>query len=87
MIKISMENVLVISTRCYVVITLILFIIGYICYLFSDDIFYNSMTSSEVSSAKNIFILLLLNIVVTISTMTFRAIINTHERISFSYRY
>ena len=34
--------------------------------LFIDDIFHNSMTSSEISSAKNIFILLLLNIVVII---------------------
>ena len=81
--KISMENVLAISTRCYALITLILFIIGYICYLFLDDIFYNSMTSSEISSAKNIFILLLLNIVVTISTMIFRAIINAHEKFLF----
>lgn len=81
--KISMENILAISTRCYVIITLILFIIGYICYLFLDDIFYNSMTSSEISSAKNIFILLLLNIVVTISTMIFRAIINAHEKFLF----
>ena len=56
--KINMENVLAISSRCYVVITVILFIIGYICYLFMDDIFYNSMTSSEISSAKDIFILL-----------------------------
>ena len=29
--KINMENVLAISSRCYVVITVILFIIGYIC--------------------------------------------------------
>lgn len=81
--KISMENVLAISTRCYILITLILFIVGYICYLFLDDIFYNSMTSLEISSAKNIFILLLLNIVVTISTMIFRAIINAHEKFLF----
>ena len=81
--KINMENVLAISSRCYVVITVILFIIGYICYLFMDDIFYNSMTSSEISSAKDIFILLLLNIVVTISTMIFRAIINAHEKFLF----
>lgn len=81
--KISMENILAISTRCYAVITLILLIIGYICYLFLDDIFYNSMTLSEISSAKNIFILLLFNIVVTISTMIFRAIINAHEKFLF----
>lgn len=81
--KVNIENVLAISSRCYVVITVILFIIGYICYLFMDDIFYNSMTSSEISSAKDIFILLLLNIVVTISTMIFRAIINAHEKFLF----
>lgn len=81
--KVNMENVLAISSRCYAVITIILFIIGYICYLFMDDIFYNSMTSSEISSAKDIFILLLLNIVVTISTMIFRAIINAHEKFLF----
>lgn len=81
--EISMENILAISIRCYAVITMIVFIIGYICYLFLDDIFCNSMTYSEIDSAKNIFILLLLNIVVTISTMIFRAIINAHERFLF----
>lgn len=81
--KINMENILAISTICYSVITCILFIVGYICYLFLDDIFYNSMTLSEISSAKNIFTLLLLNIVVTISTMIFRAIINAHEKFLF----
>lgn len=81
--KVNMENVLAISSRCYAVITVILFIIGYTCYLFMDDIFYNSMTLSEISSAKDIFILLLLNIVVTISTMIFRAIINAHEKFLF----
>lgn len=81
--KISMENVLAISVRCYTIITIILVFIGYICYLFIDNIFYNSMTSGEITSAKNIFLLLLLNIVVTISTMIFRAIINAHEKFLF----
>lgn len=81
--KFNMENVLAISVRCYAVITLILFIIGYTCYWFIDDIFCNSMTSLEISSAKDIFILLLFNIVITISTMIFRAIINAHEKFLF----
>lgn len=81
--KFNMENVLAISVRCYAVITLILLIIGYICYWFIDDIFYNSMTTLEISSAKDIFILLLFNIVITISTMIFRAIINAHEKFLF----
>lgn len=81
--KINMENILAISIRCYIIIALILFVIGYICYLFFNDIFYNSMTSLEISSAKDIFILLLLNILITVSTMIFRAIINAHEKFLF----
>lgn len=81
--KVNMENVLAISARCYAVITIILVIIGYICYLFIDDIFYASMTSIEIISLKKIFLLLLFNILVTISTMIFRAIINAHERFIF----
>lgn len=81
--KISMENVLAISFRFYTLITIILFILGYICYLFIDDMFCNSMTASEIISAKRIFLLLLLNIVVNISTMIFRAVINAHEKFIF----
>lgn len=81
--KISMENVLAISFRFYTLITVILFILGYICYLFIDDMFCNSMTVSEIISAKRIFLLLLLNIVVNISTMIFRAVINAHEKFIF----
>ena len=78
--NIAMENVLAISMRCYLVITIILFIIGYICYLSLDIIFSSSMTTEEIKSAKNLFLLLLLNVVITISTMIFRAIINSHEK-------
>ena len=53
--KINMENVLAISIRCYAIITIILFIIGNICYLFMDDIFYRSMTLAEITSAKKFF--------------------------------
>ena len=41
------------------------------------------MTVAEIESAKQLFILLLFNIVVTISTMIFRAVINAHEKFLF----
>ena len=74
--KVNMENILAISLRCYSVITVLLFAIGYVCYINLDKLFVHSMTAGEISSAENLFLLLLLNIALTISTMIFRAVIN-----------
>ena len=57
--------------------------IGFVCYGFLDVIFAGSMAVSEVNEAKQIFLLLLLNIVITLSTMVFRSVINAHERFFF----
>ena len=81
--KVNMENILAISLRCYSVITVLLFAIGYVCYINLDKLFVHSMTAGEISSAKNLFLLLLLNIVLTISTMIFRAVINAYEKFLF----
>lgn len=81
--KVNMENILAISLRCYGVITILLFVAGYICYVNLDKFFVYSMTADEISSAENLFLLLLLNIVITISTMIFRAVINAHEKFLF----
>lgn len=42
-------------------------IIGGVCYQFLDQIFARSMTLGELAEAKGIFLLLLLNIVITLS--------------------
>ncbi|MDM8144313.1 oligosaccharide flippase family protein [Megamonas hypermegale] len=81
--KVNMENILAISLRCYSVITVLLFVIGYVCYINLDKFFAHSMTAGEISSAENLFLLLLLNIVLTISTMIFRAVINAYEKFLF----
>lgn len=81
--KVNMENILAISLRCYGIITILLFVAGYICYVNLDKFFAHSMTADEISSAENLFLLLLLNIVLTISTMIFRAVINAYEKFLF----
>ena len=81
--SIGMENILAISVRGYGVVTVVALAIGFICYGFLDVIFAGSMTVSEVDEAKQIFLLLLLNIVITLSTMVFRSVINAHERLFF----
>lgn len=81
--SIGMENILAISVRGYGTVTVLALAIGFVCYGFLDVIFAGSMTVSEVNEAKQIFLLLLLNIVITFSTMVFRSVINAHERFFF----
>lgn len=81
--SIGMENILAISVRGYGTVTVLALAIGFVCYGFLDVIFAGSMTVSEVNEAKQIFLLLLLNIVITLSTMVFRSVINAHERFFF----
>ena len=81
--SIGMENILAISVRGYGAVTVLTLAIGFVCYGFLDVIFVGSMTVSEVNEAKQIFLLLLLNIVITLSTMVFRSVINAHERFFF----
>ena len=81
--SIGMENILAISVRGYGAVTVLALAIGFVCYGFLDVIFAESMTVSEVNEAKQIFLLLLLNIVITLSTMVFRSVINAHERFFF----
>ena len=61
----QVENFLAMTQRIYICICILAVIIGCILYNFIDKIFNNSLTVSEIISAKYIFILLLLNIVIT----------------------
>ena len=81
--RVGMENVIALAMRAYAVITAVLLVIGSVFYFCLDKIFAESMTVAEISSAKQLFLLLLINIVLTISTMVFRAVINAHEKFLF----
>lgn len=81
--KINMENILAMAMRAYAVVTSLMFIAGIGVYLYLPNIFAKSMTAAEIISAKQLFLLLLFNIVITISTMIFRAVINAHEKFLF----
>lgn len=81
--KVNMENILAVAMRAYAVITVFLFFLGCAFYAFIPEMFAKSMTAAEISSAQKLFILLLFNMVITISTMIFRAVINAHERFLF----
>lgn len=78
--KKGMENILFISFVSFFLITILLFILGCLIYINFEKVFSNNMTFEEIISAKNLFALLLINILFTISTMSFKAIMNAHER-------
>lgn len=81
--KVGMENILAISMRGYGIVTVLVLVIGGVCYALLDRIFAGSMTMAEIAESKDIFLLLLLNIAVTLSTMVFRSVINAQERFLF----
>lgn len=79
----GMENILAVSIRCYGLVMVAALLIGGVCYCFLGDAFGNSMSAAEVMEAKQIFLLLLLNIIITLGTMVFRSVINAREKFLF----
>lgn len=81
--RIGMENILAIAIYGFLGVTIICLIIGGVTYYYLDIIFVNSMSSNELIEVRHIFLLLLFNIVVSLSTMVFKSVINAYERFLF----
>lgn len=79
----SMENVLSLSSIIYSIITALILIIGVVVYFQLDRIYANSFTAYELDSSKKIFIVLLINIAITIPSKIFDAVITSYEKFSF----
>ena len=81
--KVGMENILAISLYGYGGATGLSLLVGGICYWNLNSIFGASMTAGELLEARHMFLLLLFNIAVSLSTMVFRSVINAHEKFLF----
>lgn len=79
----GMENILAISMYGYIGVSIVCLIIGCVGYFNIDNIFGQSMTQKELAEASQMFILLLFNIVISLLTMIFQSVINSHERFLF----
>lgn len=79
----NMENILAIALGAYSIIAVLAVCVGSIAYYFIDDIFASSMASYEIIKAKELYLLLLINIVLTLLGMLFKAIINSHQKFLF----
>ncbi|WP_273187245.1 oligosaccharide flippase family protein [Dialister succinatiphilus] len=69
--------------KVYICISLFTIMIGGIIYSLFDVIFKNGLTPQEIIDAKSIFVLLLINIVITLLGMLYRAIITANENFLF----
>lgn len=77
------ENVLGTANRLYLLISIITLVICIGILLMIDSIFSASLTSKELSEAKKIFLVLSINIVITLLTNVYIAVLNSHERFVF----
>jgi O-antigen/teichoic acid export membrane protein len=77
------ENLLALSTIIYLLLTLILVVCGGILYFYLESIFANSLTSSEIEVAKKMYIVILINVAIIISTSVFNSVIISYERFVF----
>lgn len=81
--KRGMENLLAISLCGYGGATLLSLTVGVVCYFHIDQIFGSSMSIPELAEARQMFLLLLFNIAVSLSTMVFQSVINAYEKFLF----
>lgn len=77
------ENFLAMTQRIYVVICVSVLLIGSFIYNYLDEIFNSSLNLNELIAAKHIFVLLLINIVITFFGMIYRSVITANEKFLF----
>lgn len=81
--KVQMENVLAIAQRIYFVIDIIIIIVATIIYPLLDVIYGQSLNTYELSSTKQMYVIVIINILITISTNVYTAYITAQEACVF----
>jgi O-antigen/teichoic acid export membrane protein len=78
------ENFLFLTFIIYLIISFIILILGVLIYINLDNIFSNSLTLKEIEIAKVMFIILVINLALTLPMNLFTGIITAYERFVFS---
>jgi O-antigen/teichoic acid export membrane protein len=73
-----------ITLRLYLIITAILLIAGLLIYFNLDEIFKNSLTTTELDQAHVLFAILLFNLAISLPGNIFLGVINAYERYTYS---
>ena len=77
------ENILAIFSGLYVLITIGCMIVGYLLFSYIDIIYSGTLSFQELSNAKTMYIILLVNIIITIPSHIFRSVIIANEKFVF----
>ena len=80
--KKGMENILALCSRIYIILTAVLLAVGFVMYFYLGNIFPN-FTAGELQSSKIVYIILLINILISLPSQIFNAIITAYERFVF----
>lgn len=82
--KKGQENFLATTFIIYAVISIIVLIIGYIVFVNLGNIFSGSLTENEIGIAKTMFIILVINLALTLPMKSFTGIVTAYEKFVFT---
>ena len=78
------KKVISVSHTLYLGIAIFIFIVGAIFYFFIDPVYSRTLSATELYTAKQIYIIMLINMTVMVQANVFTSVINAHERFVFS---
>ncbi|MGG2947782.1 oligosaccharide flippase family protein, partial [Geobacillus stearothermophilus] len=81
--KRDQENLLALSMALYTILTVLLTIVGIILFFYLDKIFMHSLTVSELELVKRMYLIVLVNVAISIVSAIFNSIIAAHEKFLF----
>lgn len=79
----AQEKLLGSALKLYGVLSMVLISVGLCCYHVLEDVFGMSLTAAELAEAKQLLLILLFNMCITIVTVTFRSVIMANEKFLF----
>ncbi len=79
----KMNNVIGLSKRLYSFLTVLTLLLGVFIFFNIENIFSNSLTNYEILESKKIFIMLLINIVITLMTNVYSSLMIANEKFVF----
>ena len=79
----NMENILAICSILYSILSVLALLIGGIIYINFNNWLGSKLSTEQIFEAKQIYIVVLINIAFTIPSQLFTAILNSYERFSF----
>lgn len=80
----SKENFLALSMIIYGIISVIIVIIGTLMFFNIKNIFVNSIQGEDIFKAQTMFVILIINIIITIISSVFTSIISGYEKFIFT---